>query len=318
MVRPGTLILLAWTSVGVSCSYVGKTKPQQSDTVGDTRHELLSPAALEALRTSEHPPFIVDVRPLASYQQGHIPGAVQVWRDAFTRTDLPFEGMAITRPGMQDLLDSLGLRPDQLVVAYDDRASCEAARFWWIMQVFGHPNVVILDGGIGHWRAKGLPIDHGWVATNRSAYSFPKPADSTMVATISDVKHMIASGGGVILDTRSTEEYNGTEVPEGSVVASHIPTSIHYDWGNTVDMNADQCIRHTTELTQQIAALGIHPTDTVITYCRSGVRSAHTTFVLTQVLGMHHVRNYDGSWAEWSHTLEHSADTISSKNTLQH
>lgn len=248
--------------------------------------------------------FVMDVRPIGSYQQGHIPGAVQAWRDAFTRNDLPYTGMSATPETVRQLLDSLGLQPDQHVVVYDDRGGCDAARLWWLLKVRGHRKVSVLDGGIPHWRALGYPVSMDWVKYKASGYAFPDPSDSSLVATLDDVVSMTGSHRGVLLDTRSDLEHTGAEMKHGAFRAGTIPGSILYDWGNAVAFDKDQCLKDTSELRQQLMALGVHPTDTVITFCHSGVRSAHTTFVLTQLLGMKNVRNYGGSWTEWSYHRE--------------
>lgn len=248
--------------------------------------------------------FLLDVRPIAAYHQGHIPGAVHVWRDAFTRDDLPYSGMAATRETIQHLLDSLGLRPEQQVVVYDDRGGCDAARLWWLLRVNGHRHVSLLNGGIPNWRAKGHPLSMEWVKTQSSGYLLPFGMDSSLVATIEEVERFSGSRQNVLLDTRSEMEYSGAEMKPGAFRAGTIPGSVHFDWGNAVSFDTDHCIKDTVLLKQQLAALGIDREDTVITFCHSGVRSAHTTFVLTQLLGMKNVRNYDGSWTEWSYHSE--------------
>jgi len=296
MVRSETLILGA---IGLLVGCTRPVKDAPLDVVGTTQG-LVEPADLKGWIDAGTPVFAIDVRPVASYKQGHIPGAVQLWRDAFTRTDLPFSGMATSREHMRHLLDSLGLRPEQHVVVYDDRGGCDAARVWWLLKVYGHTEVSLLNGGIPHWRSIGYPVALEWVGTTPSGYRFPDPVDSSLVATLDDVK----GRHGILLDTRSLSEHSGSEMKQGAFRAGSIPGSILFDWGHAVDFDKEQCLKDTAILRQQLEALGVHYADTVITYCHSGVRSAHTTFVLTQVFGMKNVRNYDGSWTEWSYHTE--------------
>ena len=307
MVRSGALIAAACFALLVGCNNEGPVSSSAKlDRPGEVTaaKALLQPEDLLAWPKDRPAPFIIDARPLSVYKHGHIPGAVQMWRKAIARNDLPYTGMAITRDGMRHLLDSIGLRPDQTVVVYDDRGNCDAARLWWLLTVYGHPQVALLDGGYRHWQNSGQPVDLSPVSTSPSGYHFPGALDSSLVATLGDVQRSVADQRAVLLDTRSLEEHTGAEMKPEAFRAGAIPGSVLYDWGNALDMGRDQCIKEASILRAQLAALGIDQEDTVITYCHSGVRSAHTTFVLTQVLGMKHVRNYDGSWTEWSYHRE--------------
>ena len=264
---------------------------------------LLAAEDLYALQIGERPPLLIDVRPAEEYAQGHIPGAVQLWRDRLTRTDLPYGGMAVARDTMAAVLGALGLRPDQAVVLYDDRGGCEAARVRWLMQVYGHSDVRILDGGWATWTGEGRSTDTATVHLAVTDYQFPGPVDSSLVATLADVQAAL-DAGLVLLDTRFTDEYTGRDQKKGAARPGTIPGSLLYDWGNSVDYDHGQCLRDADDLRHRITALGLSPEDTIITFCHSGVRSAHTAFVLREVLGFPHVRNYDGSWTEWSHFPE--------------
>jgi len=296
MVRLDALILaVIWLLVG--CQQ--QAKDALVDVVG-TAQGLVEPTELKGWIDAGSSVFIMDVRPIASYKQGHIPGSFQLWRNAYTRNDLPYSGMAIQREYFRKLLDSLGLRAEHHVVVYDDRGGCDAARVWWLLNVYGHKSVSLLNGGIPHWRSKQYPVALEWVGTSPSGYTFPDQVDSCLVATLDDVKGQ----HGILLDTRSEMEHSGAEMKEGAFRAGCIPGSILFDWGNAVDFDKAQCLKDPAHLRQQLEALGIHQDDPVITYCHSGVRSAHTTFVLSQVLGMKNVRNYDGSWTEWSYHNE--------------
>ncbi len=313
MVRPGTLSAIAALVLGCA----GPNAERNAEVVQPVHavQDLIEPSELFEWNATDTPTFVLDVRPIRSYHQGHIPGAVQIWRDAFTRSDLPYSGMSATRGIIEHLLDSLGLRSDQQVVVYDDRGGCDAARVWWLLKVHGHRKVALLNGGIPRWRAEGFPVTLKWVRTKPSGYAFPDPVDSTLVATLDMVKGTMASKRGVLLDTRSRKEYSGAEMKQGAFRPGTIPGSVLYDWGNAVAFDKDQVLKDTASLRYDLAALGIQPDDTVITFCHSGVRSAHTTFVLSAVLGMNNVRNYDGSWTEWSYHSELPVHADSSLTT---
>lgn len=292
---------LLWVACG---SPAPKAEVPEVPAVPPAEKPYLSPAELLAWQVEGGNPLLVDVRPINEYRQGHIPGAVQLWRDALTRNDLPFGGMAATRATVEHLLDSLGLTPHRTIVAYDDKGGCEAARLWWILHVYGHREVVLLDGGWTRWKSEQQPWDTVAVVPVASGYRFPLPADSSLVATLADVKRGMEQGKGVLMDTRSKDEYAGDVEKLGAFRHGTIPGSVPYDWGNAVDLQGDHGLKDPRILRQQLLDLGIGDEDSVITFCHSGVRSAHTTWWLTRVLGMPHVRNYDGSWTEWSYYNE--------------
>ena len=100
---------------------------------------------------------------------------------------------------------------------------------------------------------------------------------------------------------------------EGAKKAGRLPSSIDMDWANCINYNGDKRLKTIDELENIFKTLNIEKTDPIILYCHSGVRSAHTTFVMTQLLGFENVKNYDGSWTEWSHfdDLPFESDHIS-------
>jgi thiosulfate/3-mercaptopyruvate sulfurtransferase len=105
----------------------------------------------------------------------------------------------------------------------------------------------------------------------------------------------------VILDTRTQDEFSGKTQKKGASKAGRIPGSIHIDWADAIHFDGDQRLKSKHELDSIYGSLHISKDTPIIVYCHSGVRSAHTTFVLTQLLGYTHVKNYDGSWTEWSY-----------------
>ena len=108
-------------------------------------------------------------------------------------------------------------------------------------------------------------------------------------------------GNYKLIDTRSASEYNGEFQKKGAFMAGMIPNSIQIDWAEAIDYNGDKRFKSLNELESVFTRNGIQKEDQIIVYCHSGVRSAHTTFVLTQLLNYTNVKNYDGSWIEWSY-----------------
>ena len=103
----------------------------------------------------------------------------------------------------------------------------------------------------------------------------------------------------MLIDTRTKEEFLGEYIKKGAFKAGKIPKSKLIDWANAINYDGDKKIKSKAELNEIYA--GLNKNDTLYVYCHSGVRSAHTTFVLTQILGYKNILNYDGSWTEWSY-----------------
>ena len=105
----------------------------------------------------------------------------------------------------------------------------------------------------------------------------------------------------LILDTRTIDEFTGERQKRGAMKGGRIPNSIHIDWSDAINYEGDKKLKRIIDLETIYNQLKTDKNNPVIVYCHSGVRSAHTTFVLTQLLGYKNVKNYDGSWIEWSY-----------------
>ena len=256
----------------------------------------------------QHGSGLVDVRPENQFSEGHIPGAVQVWRDQITDTSYAYGGMMATKAQMEALLSSLGILSSDTLVLYDAKADVDAARLWWILRYYGHKHIRLLNGGLKGWIAAGGELDSSLVPSEEqnknSDYRFGKFVNPEIIASMADVKSAVDVDSILLLDTRSQEEFSGEVRKKGAARAGAIPTAKNLDWAVAVNYGGDHKFKSASELQRIYAEVGIDPTSEVIAYCHSGVRSAHTLFVLTQLLGYGNVRNYDGSWTEWSHLQE--------------
>lgn len=247
---------------------------------------------------------LIDVRKDADYASGHLPGARQIWRNDIESTAYPYGGMAADAERMQAVMDSLGVRPGQRIVVYDGVGGCDAARLWWLLQVYGHDEVVLLDGGPKAWLHGGDALETSLPeAPARSGFQFTSAPEPELLATVTDVQ-AAAANGVTLIDTRTSDEHSGRRMKRGAVRAGRIPQSVHYNWGNAVDLNGISTMKSVNDLRWDLEQAGVDVNAPLITYCHTGVRSAHTTFVLRELLGATNVSNYDGSWTEWSH-LEH-------------
>jgi thiosulfate/3-mercaptopyruvate sulfurtransferase len=272
------------------------------------------------------------------YAQAHIPGA------AFTDLDrdlaaAPGKGGRHPLPATADFqaaMRRLGVSDGRPVVVYDDADSTAAARAWWLLRYFGHPDVRVLDGGFRAWTAAGLPAEAGepGPAAGRAAAAGPgdtpgRAARGDFTARPGQLPLMDAAAAaalardGILLDARAAERYRG-EVEPVDPVAGHIPGAVSAPTAQNV--NPDGTFRPASELAARFAALGIpasvapsppapaspvataspeaspvttgsRPAPSVGAYCGSGVTATHE--VLALALAGIPAALYAGSWSEW-------------------
>ncbi|WP_258726808.1 sulfurtransferase [Cellulomonas sp. NS3] len=238
------------------------------------------------------------------YETGHIPGAVKIdWHtdlnDADVRDYVDGERLA-------QLLGSKGIGRDTTVVIYGDKNNWWAAYTLWVLSLFGHEDVRLLDGGRNTWIAEGREITTEVPTPTPVEYPVVERDDRTLRAFKEDV---LAHLGNPIVDIRSPKEYTGelAHMPdypnEGALRTGHIPTARNVPWATAVAADGTYKSRAELEAIYQDGGLGLAPDDQVITYCRIGERSSHTWFALKHLLGLDNVRNYDGSWTEWGNSV---------------
>lgn len=239
----------------------------------------------------DHPALrLIDIRAADAYADGHIPGAVHLELPEITGIHAGVPGMLIPAADFAARMAQAGLDSTKAVVLYDDNWGMAAARVFWALIRFGFSNAAVLNGGWDRWQEQGRPQ----TATKPvvAPTTFPlKPADDTL-AEHSWLRQQSNREDLVIIDTRTAKEY----------AQGHLPNAINWDWMNAVPVGAWELMRDAEELRAEFAQMGVTPDKEVVTYCRSGVRAAHTYLVL-RTLGFPRVRNYDGSWLEWSHHL---------------
>lgn len=255
---------------------------------------------------------VIDVRPTAKYLIGHIPGSFNLWRPDVEPQDKRYGeigGMRASREEMEKLLGSMGITNKTTIVLYGD--NLDDFRVWWILDLYGHENVKLIDGGYKAWTAANLPTEMKTapkVATK--AYKFENAKDKETLALAEEVKASIGNKDVVILDTRTVSEHEGKETKSGAFGPGRIPSNYYLEWNKA--QNPDGTLKSYKELKDLYSAEGITPDKHIIAYCQSAVRSAYTTFVLKELLGYKNVKNYDGSWIEWSYKVKNEKYPVES------
>lgn len=226
-----------------------------------------------------------------------ISGSFTMWRGDYSAAEgvYSFGGMANTVEEMEAILSRFGVRQDTTIVVYASNDHHDAARLWWQIKLLGHRDVRYLDGGLNAWIGAGYPTGNANPTVAATNYRAPNPR-TVALATFDDVVAALNDPNTIILDTRAAAEEQGETTLAGAAGPGKIPGAMWINW--TASVREDTTLKSRAELE---AIYGSLKGKKVITYCQSGVRSAHTLLILTQVLGFDNVKNYDGSWIEWSY-----------------
>jgi len=228
------------------------------------------------------------------YAAAHIPGAAFVDLDADLAAP-PGAGGRHPMPAAADFERAMrrsGVSDERPVVVYDDADSTAAARAWWLLRYFGHPSVLVLDGGFRAWTAAGYPVDppsqayHGAIGDFTARPGHLGLLDADGAASV--------ARSGLLLDARAGERYRG-EAEHVDPVAGHIPGAVSAPTAENV--NQDGTFRSPAALAARFAALGAGGDRPVAAYCGSGVTAAHEVLALT-LAGLP-AALYVGSWSNW-------------------
>ena len=235
---------------------------------------------------------VVDMTDAKDYRRGHVPGAVHLSLEA-ARVKVAAGGYRLpTADELARLVGDLGIGPDTHVVIYDDSGGLDAARFFFTLDVFSHRAVSILDGGIAAWRRGKLPLTIETARVARTAYRPVLLADR--VASAEWVREHLTDATVALLDARTAAEYAGQDVRARR--GGHVPGSVNVEWQQ--NLRPDGTFKSREELSAMYAAQAVTPDKTVVTYCQTHHRAAHSYFVL-RLLGYPRLVGYDRSWSEW-------------------
>jgi len=239
------------------------------------------------------------------YDEGHIRGAVKLhWKDDLQD---PVERDLVDRRTFQQVLCERGIGNGTLVILYGDRNNWFAAYAYWYLKVYGHRGVRILDGGRQKWIDEGRELTKEFPAPGARLY-LAKERDESIRAYRNQVREWLGASGRALVDVRSPAEFAGELIAppgyeqEGAQRAGHIPTAVSIPWASAV--RDDGTFKTAADLLALYGGRGVTADKEVTAYCRIGERSAHTWFVLSELLGYERVRNYDGSWTEWGNLVD--------------
>jgi thiosulfate/3-mercaptopyruvate sulfurtransferase len=246
----------------------------------------------------------VDENP-ALYAEGHIPGAIGFdWRkDLQDQVERDF----LSPDEFGKLMGSRGVSNDHTVVLYGDRNNWFAAYTYWYFLYYGHDKVKLINGPREKWIAEDRETETGTPSHPEASFE-AKPPDESIRARRDEVQGALDSDTSLV-DVRSPQEFSGELIAmagyeqEGAQRSGHIPGAISVPWAQAVE--EDGTFKSADELRELYSSKGVlQDGKPVIAYCRIGERSAHTWFVLHELLGVDDVENYDGSWTEWGNMVD--------------
>jgi thiosulfate/3-mercaptopyruvate sulfurtransferase len=240
------------------------------------------------------------------YAEAHIPGAIGFdWKkDLQDQTRRDFLG----RDQFGALLGSRGISNDHTIVLYGDRNNWFAAYTYWYLKYYGHDDVKLMNGPREKWISEGRPTTTDVPSHEATEFKADK-GDDDIRARRDEVLDKLDSDTRLV-DVRSPQEFSGELIAmagyeqEGAQRAGHIPGAASVPWAQAVTENGT--FKSADELRELYEGKGVltEDDDPVIAYCRIGERSAHTWFVLHELLGKDDVKNYDGSWTEWGNLVD--------------
>jgi thiosulfate/3-mercaptopyruvate sulfurtransferase len=236
----------------------------------------------------------------SAYDTGHIPGAIG-WNWTTDLQRRPMRDIP-TKEEWEALLSRSGISNETTVLLFGDNNNWFAAFAYWLFKLYGHEDVRLINGGRKKWLDEGRKTTTDVPTVEGTTYK-AKDADLRLRVARDEVAKTLGNAGNALIDVRSPGEFSGEllapeNLPqEGAQRGGHIPGAQNVPWGTAVA--PDGTFKSADELHQIYGGKGVTQDKETIAYCRIGERSAHTWFVLRELLGYPNVRNYDGSWTEW-------------------
>jgi thiosulfate/3-mercaptopyruvate sulfurtransferase len=230
------------------------------------------------------------------YDNGHIPGAVFFDIDDIAQPGTNLPHMIPSADLFANKMAALGIGDDDRVVAYDSVGLSSAGRAWWMLRLFGHQDVAILDGGLPKWQAEGRPLEN--IAPSPRSRRFAARFDPSLVRNKSALLDNLSSNREQVVDARAAGRFDGSaEESWPGRRRGHIPGSRNLPYDQMTDPQTHQ-LRTAEQLSRLFRSAGVDLDRPIVTSCGSGVTACALAFAL-HLIGHAGAAVYDGSWSEW-------------------
>lgn len=233
----------------------------------------------------------------AEFRTAHLPGARFFDIDEVADPDTALPHMVPTPGRFERLMGELGVTNRSTVVFYDQKGLASAARGWWMMELFGHDDAHVLDGGLPSWQREGRPVEAGEAPAPQRT-EFRADFRAARLRGIGDIKADLGTGRAILLDARSAGRFTGTDPePRPGLPSGHVPGSRNLPFTDL--LHPDGTMLAPAALRARFAAAGVDGRRPVVTSCGTGVTAAILTLGLLRA-GFDSGALYDGSWTEWA------------------
>ncbi len=246
---------------------------------------------------------------LTEFAKAHIPGAGFADLDQLADIDDPLPHMVPTPARFAKVIGALGVGNATRVVAYDQKGLQSSPRLWWLLRLFGHEKVAVLDGGLPKWKREGRALEAG-AAKPATGATFVPDLIARRLAGIGDVKRIVRQGSGeaLILDARAKGRFDGVAPePRPGIPSGHMPGAASLPF--TELLNADGTMKDAAALRAAFTARGADDDRPLVTSCGTGVTACVLALGAVRA-GLPEPAVYDGSWTEWASRPETPKATI--------
>jgi thiosulfate/3-mercaptopyruvate sulfurtransferase len=249
---------------------------------------------------------IIDMRAdIRDYWESHIPEAAYLDPAVLRWTEGGVSGKLVPPAAFVLMLGELGINENTYVIVYSERNSYRATYLIWALDYIGHKSSALLAEGFERWRREGRALTQDYPPIKATQYKLPSKLNTELRATLEEVKKAVDSGDAVILDVRPVDLYTGEKGTWKR--RGHIKGAINHFWA--LDLMEDGSWKSKEELARLDESIGATPDKTILVSCGQGQMASHTYFTLKYILGYPKVKNYDGSYNEWSNIDELPVET---------
>lgn len=228
---------------------------------------------------------VIDARSAEDYQKGHLEGAINLPPSMLSVSE-PVAGLVAPLDQVEQVLGSFGITNESHVYVYDNNGGVYAGRIWWVLKLYGHEAVTVINNGESAIVKAELPLTKDVPSITTATY-VGQAADEGIIASLEEVQSMIESQAGTVLDVRSQSEYDEGAIP-GALLHSH-----------SLNLYNDGSFKSARDIFLDYNDLGLDRDEPIILYCKTSFRATQTMLLLTEA-GYTNVKVYDGAWVEWS------------------